>query len=62
MHSIELETLGSSLSDAKGFGGTMALLWRQTYPIFRPPYLSNMIMLLYLSIACYVVSHGFYMW
>lgn len=62
MDSIELESLGSSLSDAKGFVATMRLMWRQTYPIFMPPYLSNMIMLLYLSIACYVVSQGFYMW
>lgn len=59
---IELEEIGSSLSEAHGCGGMLKLLWRQTYPVFRPPFVGNLLMLLYLSVACYVVSHGFYMW
>lgn len=59
---IKLGTLGTRLGDAKGMSGTLKLLWNQTYPIFRPPYIGNVILLFYVSIASYVAAHGFYMW
>lgn len=59
---ISLESSGSSLADANGFCETVNLIWNQTWPLFYPPHLSNMLILFYLSIVCYAGSHGFYMW
>lgn len=59
---MALESIGSNLANAVGFSGVLRMIWSQTKPIFQPPHLTNIIMLSYLMIALYGVSHGFGLW
>lgn len=59
---IALESLGSNLADVHGFRNIVATVWKQTWPLFRAPHLTNMLCLCYLSCTLYIVSHGVYLW
>lgn len=38
------------------------MVWKQTWPLFKPPYLSNILLLCYLTFVSFFVAHGVYMW
>lgn len=38
------------------------MIWNQTWPLFKPPYLSNILLLCYLTFVSFFVAHGVYMW
>lgn len=59
---ISLESIGSNLTDARGLGGMVKMVWKQTWPLFKPPYLSNIMSLCYLTFVSFFVAHGVYMW
>lgn len=56
------ESVGTHLSDVRGFGGILKLLWNQTWPLFVPPHLGNTIKLCYLMFLLFSVGHGTFMW
>lgn len=56
------ETTGTNLSDVRGFGGVMKLLWNQTWPLFVAPHLGNTFKLCYLMFILFSVGHGTAMW
>lgn len=62
VRTIAPENLGSSISGSKNITEFLRLLWNQTHPVFRPPYVLDLLMLFFISISCYVASHGFFMW
>lgn len=59
---ISLESIGSNLADARGLGGMVKMIWNQTWPLFKPPYLGNIMLLCYLTFVSFFVAHGVYMW
>lgn len=56
------ESTGTNLSDVRGIGGVLKLLWNQTWPLFMPPHLGNTIKLCYLMFILFSVGHGTFMW
>lgn len=59
---ISLESIGSNLSDARGLSGMLKMVWKQTWPLFKQPYLFNILVLCYLTFVSFFVAHGVYMW
>ncbi|XP_037037557.1 synaptic vesicle glycoprotein 2B-like [Bradysia coprophila] len=59
---ISPECLGSNLANCCGVRDVLKMIWKQTWPLFVPPYLGNMLMLCYLSFGLYGVAHGTFMW
>lgn len=59
---LQLENLGSNISDVKGISGMAKLLWNQTWPLFVPPHLSNTLKLSFLMFILFSIAHGTFMW
>ncbi|XP_037050123.1 synaptic vesicle glycoprotein 2B-like [Bradysia coprophila] len=59
---ISLESIGSNLADTRKLGATVKMMWDQTWPLFKPPYFTNIILLCYLAFVSFFVGHGLYMW
>lgn len=53
---------GTNLSEVTGFKSTIALIWKQTKPLFMPPHLSGMLMLCGVMLATFFASHGATAW
>lgn len=53
---------GTSLSEVVGFKGTMRLVWNQTMPLFKPPYLINMLVMCASTFTLFFVVHGHQFW
>lgn len=53
---------GISLNDVNGFKAVCKLLWDQTWPLFAPPHLLNMLLLCYMVFSLFFVAHGIYVW
>lgn len=59
---IAPDSIGSNLADCCSVQDVLKMIWKQTWPLFVPPYLGNMLMLCYLSFGLYGVAHGIFMW
>lgn len=59
---LSLESIGSNLADTHKLGATVQMMWNQTWPLFKPPYLGNIILLCYLTFVSFFVGHGLYTW
>lgn len=59
---VALEETGSNLSDVHGAKDVCKMMWNQTWPLFFPPYLGKILLLIYLMFAMFFVAHGFYLW
>lgn len=59
---IEPEVLGSNLADANSLSAVLRMMWIQTKPLFKPPYVLNLARFSYLSACLYCAAHGVYMW
>ncbi|KAJ6635070.1 Synaptic vesicle glycoprotein 2B [Pseudolycoriella hygida] len=59
---ISQDTIGSNLATARGVKDVLKMIWKQTTPLFRTPFLGSMLMLSYISFVVYAVANGVYMW
>ncbi|XP_053698215.1 synaptic vesicle glycoprotein 2B-like [Sabethes cyaneus] len=57
----QFEERRAVLTNAKGFRATMRLVWEQTAPLFRKPYLKTALIVCFLHFGTYFTSHGMYM-
>lgn len=63
LHEIGVaEQTGAGLRGVRSPAGMLRLMWAQTWPLFRAPYVGRMLMLFYVSFSLFVVSHGLYLW
>lgn len=58
---IQRESIGTNLADTS-FSNVAKLLWNQTWPLFLPPHLQNMLLISYLQSVLYGIAHGMNMW
>ncbi|KAJ6637859.1 Synaptic vesicle glycoprotein 2B, partial [Pseudolycoriella hygida] len=49
-------------ANVTSFRNVANLMWNQTWPLFRPPHLKNMLLISYLSSVLYGIAHGMNMW
>ncbi len=59
---ISLESIGANVAETRRLGATVIMIWNQTWPLFKPPYLSNILLLCYVTFVSFFVGHGVYMW
>lgn len=59
---IAREPLGNSLSNTKGFGSILRLIWNQTRAIFIHPHLANTLKLGYIIFCMFLFGHGMVNW
>ncbi|XP_031628517.1 synaptic vesicle glycoprotein 2C-like isoform X1 [Contarinia nasturtii] len=52
----------NNLLATKGFVNIMKLVWKQTKPIFVPPYLDSTVKLCFIVFTLFAVGHGSVMW
>ncbi|XP_053685701.1 synaptic vesicle glycoprotein 2B-like [Sabethes cyaneus] len=57
----QFEQRQAILSDSKGFRAIMQLVWNQTAPLFRKPYLRTLLIVCFLHFGTYFNTHGMYM-
>ncbi|XP_058839965.1 synaptic vesicle glycoprotein 2B-like [Topomyia yanbarensis] len=57
----QFEERRAVLSSSKGFSAMMKLVWDQTAPLFRKPYLNITAIVCFLQFGTYFTSHGLYM-
>ncbi|XP_055531778.1 synaptic vesicle glycoprotein 2B-like [Wyeomyia smithii] len=57
----QFEERRAVLSSSKGFRATMRLVWDQTAPLFKKPYLKISMIVCFLHFGTYFTSHGMYM-
>lgn len=60
--SIALETIGSRLTDVRGIGGMLRMVWHQSRPLLEREHIGNVLMLCFLTFSLFIVAHGFYFW
>lgn len=52
----------SNIADVKSVGDAVRLVWNQTWPIFKPPYLSSTILLCVVAFSMFAVGQAFEVW